>query len=654
MKIRGKLLTGYILVALLTVVVGWFSLRIVNSVNQEFKRQAEEELPFNQSLQDLKYAGLRVVSSTIEYAFLNQQRKSASLEEELERELTWIAKGIRAYNESMERNAVLNSRHRHRHADGADVEALRDSGNRLIATSAAMVTAIKGGVAAGELLELKEANEAAEKKFLETVEQQYQKHASYFAASRTATNQNIQGALRTIFLVTGSTLALAILSGMIFSASFARRLSALQEAVRKVGEGDLKTPFEVRSTDEIGSLARSFQRMAHALNRSTSEIIAGKEFFSDVIHSMMDALIVVSPDGAIQQVNAAACAMLGYEDEPMGRPFLEVLPDCTMEDLVSLGYLNDEEKTFVARDGRRIPVRVSVSIIWNRDNSMRNLVCVAHDITSRKRWEAMQIRYNHELQDSNDELRAFVYTISHDLRTPLVNIRGFAGELSGMLHKLSALVDETAPDLPGETRSQIQCIVTRDVPEAINFIDGSVRRMDTMLSSILQLSHMGQRKAIREPVDTGKVVSGILARMGKTLQEAGADVVVGDLPELLTDGAALEEILLSLLDNAIKYRAAGRPPKIGITAEKTDAAWLFRISDNGRGISDEDLPKIFDPFRRAGQQETEGEGMGLAYVRALVKHCRGRIWCSSRLGEGSTFNFTMGEKLIMEGPGGIA
>lgn len=195
-------------------------------------------------------------------------------------------------------------------------------------------------------------------------------------------------------------------------------------------------------------------------------------------------------------------------------------------------------------------------------------------------------------------------------------------------------------------------IVRSEVPEALHFITDSVRKMDGMLSSVLRLSHLGQRKMTVEPVNVSELVNGIRARLGKTIDGAEVEVIIGDLPDLETDRAALEEIMGGLLDNAVKYRAPGRRARIEVSAENSDEGWLFHVRDNGIGISEEDIGKIFDPFRRAGQQESTGEGMGLAYVRALVKQCHGRIWCSSEVGTGSTFSFTIGEEWLTTAWGG--
>jgi signal transduction histidine kinase len=116
---------------------------------------------------------------------------------------------------------------------------------------------------------------------------------------------------------------------------------------------------------------------------------------------------------------------------------------------------------------------------------------------------------------------------------------------------------------------------------------------------------------------------------------------VGSLPEVVADRASMEQILGNLLENAVKYLDSGRPGEIEVTAERDHGETTFRIRDNGRGIAEEDMDKVFAPFRRAGRQDVPGEGMGLPYVQTLVRRHGGRIWCESELGVGTTFTFTL-------------
>jgi signal transduction histidine kinase len=118
-------------------------------------------------------------------------------------------------------------------------------------------------------------------------------------------------------------------------------------------------------------------------------------------------------------------------------------------------------------------------------------------------------------------------------------------------------------------------------------------------------------------------------------------VKTGPLPRITSDGTAIEQIFANLLDNAIKYMDPQRPGQIEVTAEETAEETVFRVRDNGRGIAEDDMDKVFVPFRRLGAQDVPGEGVGLAFVRALLHRLGGKIECHSQLGVGTTFRFTL-------------
>lgn len=661
MKIRSKLLIGYVLLAVLTAVVGYFGTHIVTSVDDEFRRQTEDEMPLNQALQELKYAGLRIVSSTTEYGFLLSNTESAKVAEELAEEQELIANGIRTYHQSLHQYETLIGKTRRDGVLEQDLDALRASGEELLRSSAALVTAMEKGQK-NELLELKERNEAAEQKFLHLADQQNQAQNAYFDSFKVSTHETMDDAVRTIWVIAAGTFVLALLCGLIIAESISRRLGRLQQAAQKMGAGELDTVVVDAAADEIGALATAFRNMAGALARSTGEIVAGKDYLNEVINSMMDALIVVSADGTVLSINGEACSMLGYDEEPVGKSFIDILPDFCMEELALQGYIRDEEKTFFAKDGRTIPVAFSGSVLWNADSTVRGVVCVARDITRRKQTEAELKRYNEELlasneelrsteerlerftrslQDINEELKNFAYIISHDLRAPLVNIKGFTGELKTALQELAVIQKKHGFQVEGNDGAKVTEILHTDVPEALEFINSSVTRMDTLINLVLKLSRLGHRELRPEPVDLSELVDGVLKTLTHQLEQKNTQVIIGTLPEVTQDRAALEQIMGNLLDNAVKYLDVQRQGRLEIWAEEKAGEYIVHCRDNGRGISLDDLNKVFEIFRRAGKQDVQGEGMGLAYVKALVRRLGGQIWCDSQFGVGSTFSFSL-------------
>jgi len=165
--------------------------------------------------------------------------------------------------------------------------------------------------------------------------------------------------------------------------------------------------------------------------------------------------------------------------------------------------------------------------------------------------------------------------------------------------------------------------------------------MDTLITAILNLSRLGRRELKTEPVDMGAVVRSILDSLAHQIETNRTEVAIRDLPVITADRIAMEQIMGNLLDNSLKYLEPGRPGRLEIWADVGGEECVFHVKDNGRGIREEEIPRVFELFRRAGRQDVPGEGMGLAFVKTLVRRLGGRIWCESEPGVGSTFSFTL-------------
>ena len=267
------------------------------------------------------------------------------------------------------------------------------------------------------------------------------------------------------------------------------------------------------------------------------------------------------------------------------------------------------------------------------------------EITERVRAEEQLQRYAVELEQANEEVKQFAYIVSHDLRAPLVNLKGFASELRYALKVIDPVVHAALPHLDEKQRQDVTVAFQEDVPEALGFIDSSATRMDRFINALLKLSRLGRRELKLELVDMKALVQETLETLAHQIEERQGKAAVGPLPEIVADRTSLEQIVGNLLDNAVKYLAPDRPAELEITAERGLDETIFRVRDNGRGIAEDDMDKVFAPFRRIGRQDMPGEGMGLPYVQALVRRHGGRIWCESELGVGTTFSFTISNHL---------
>ena len=250
-----------------------------------------------------------------------------------------------------------------------------------------------------------------------------------------------------------------------------------------------------------------------------------------------------------------------------------------------------------------------------------------------------------DLQRANDEIQRFAYIVSHDLRSPLVNVMGFTSELDAATKQLAEMLDRAEAEAPDVITEDARLAVREDLPEAIGFIRSSTEKMDRLINAILRLSREGRRVMTPERIDMNAMVRTIVDSMQHRLTEVGAEVKVEPLPDLVSDRVAIEQIFSNLIENAVKYLKPGRPGRIKVRGKRQNDRVIFEVEDNGRGIDPKDHDRVFDLFRRSGQQDQPGEGIGLAHVRALAYRLGGMIGCDSALDQGATFRLSMTAKL---------
>ncbi len=243
-----------------------------------------------------------------------------------------------------------------------------------------------------------------------------------------------------------------------------------------------------------------------------------------------------------------------------------------------------------------------------------------------------------DLTEANEEIQRFAYIVSHDLRAPLVNVMGFTAELDAVRKEVEAFMDRVAKQAPELVTDDARMAIETDLPEALDFIRSSTQRMDRLIAAILKLSREGRRVLTPEPIVMREVIAQLEQNITHQLDEEGAELEIEDMPDLVSDRVALEQIFGNLIENAVKYLDPARPGRIIVRGRtEPDHMLHFEVEDNGRGIDPRDHQRVFDLFRRAGTQDKSGEGIGLAHVRALVRRLGGSIHIASEPGKGSTF-----------------
>lgn len=227
---------------------------------------------------------------------------------------------------------------------------------------------------------------------------------------------------------------------------------------------------------------------------------------------------------------------------------------------------------------------------------------------------------NEQLKQVNEELRQFAYITSHDLKEPLRMIGSF-----------TQIIDRQYSELLGK-ESEVY----------FNFINEGVNRMSSLLDALLQYATIGKNEIGPEPIDIGEIVRMARANLKVNIEETDANILCTAMPIMTSVQSLLIQLFQNLIGNAIKFRRKTGRPIILISAEEQEDHWVFSVEDNGIGIANTDIERIFTIFQRLHKRnEYEGTGIGLAICFKIVSQLGGRIWVESVLGQGSTFRFTL-------------
>lgn len=361
-----------------------------------------------------------------------------------------------------------------------------------------------------------------------------------------------------------------------------------------------------------------------ALRHATADLAREKAYSDNIVDTMSNALLVLSPDGRIEKVNRAGLDLLGYRlEDIVGQPSDLVfgLQGSSFVAEVTAGHpVSNRERLLMAKSGIRIPVLLSSAVLRNRDGKPEGVVCIATDITERRRAEIALADRSEALERSNDDLRKFAYVASHDLREPLRMV----GSYMDMLElKYADRLDDRAR-------------------QYIGFAVEGAKRMDALIRDLLRYSQVHTHGDSFQDLESEEVLVEVLENLGLIVAESGACVAYRDLPRVYADRAQLLQLFQNLVGNALKYRAPDRPPEVLVAAEVSEDAATFRVQDNGIGIDSRFHQRIFQIFQRLHRREEyAGTGVGLALCHRIVERHGGRIWLESTPGEGTTFFFTL-------------
>lgn len=446
----------------------------------------------------------------------------------------------------------------------------------------------------------------------------------------------------------------SVLTAGWFSRRLTRTVSELEEGASVIARGNLHHALRVRTGDELESLAEQFNRMAAQLRASYAALETEVMVKTLDLRALYAVTTPISRAGdargvldeavaKLLDVTGADAAAIELTDEPrviVQHGFGGALPPAVVpsdveihsdllatggrhhQHLIDEGFASAASVPLVMSDAAGGLITLAGRTSGQLPPRARELLrAIGHQIAvavENARLYAGTQRALRELRDKNAELDSFVYSVSHDLKAPIVTIQGMAG-----------ILGEEARDRLSEKDRYY-----------LGRIDANCTHMEALILHLLALSRIGREAWTHEDVALGEVVGSVLAELHGAIEARGVRVTVDHLPVVRAPRVHMEEIFRNLLSNAIKYLGPTPSPAVEIGAKDRGDHVELWVRDNGIGIDPAYQERVFEAFQRLKDIDAEGSGVGLAIVRKIVETAGGRIWVESARGEGATFRFT--------------
>ncbi|BDG61820.1 HAMP domain-containing sensor histidine kinase [Caldinitratiruptor microaerophilus] len=437
----------------------------------------------------------------------------------------------------------------------------------------------------------------------------------YLKGSLERSDEVLRNIRRLVLVATGIALAVSAVLGTALARTITGPVRELTAKATAMAQGQFDQSIPVRSGDEVGRLAETFNFLAGRLKETLAEISGERQKLETILAYMADGLVALDREGRIIKVNPAAARLLGADPGTLtGLRPAEAWPDSPVAELLERARTQGESGSLELRpQGERGPVLVAEATpLRGEGDAPAGAVLVLHDITELQRLDQMR--------------RDFVANVSHELKTPLTTVKSY----------VETLLDGAAEDPELRTRF-------------LGVVEAETDRMVRLVRDLLQLSQLdqGTLQLDLQPVSLPELVEGVLARLSPAWSRRRLAVEwewAPDLPLCLADRDRLEQVVLNIVANAVEFTPEGGSirlwagPDPGGAPGSPGSYVRLTVKDTGIGIPAEDLPRIFERFYRVDKARARtlgGTGLGLAIAKQIVEALGGDIRIASEVGKGT-------------------
>ena len=376
------------------------------------------------------------------------------------------------------------------------------------------------------------------------------------------------------------------------------------------------------------------------LQKRVEELRHSHASLRELIDSVYDAIVLHDYSGNILEVNDSMLNMFGLERHQLPHVnILQLQPNHLAFPEADIYWqrvrAGDQHVIFEwkaqKQSGESFDVEIALrSLCWH---GIDLIIGVIRDISDRKAAENERVRLTQELKRHKSELERMLFVFGHDMRSPVVNLQGFAGELERSLQEMRTCLAEKSVD-------RLEEIVATEIPAIMHYISQATEKLAAQIDGMIRVGRMGQAVLRIVDIDCQTMITSVLDSANWQLREIAATAEVGPLPNCSGDLQWLGQVFTNLIDNAIKYRHRDRPLQLRITGDCDSSHSYYHIADNGIGMSEPETQKVWELFYRGkkNMDAIPGDGLGLTMVRAILERQGGTIAVESVLDQGTTFH----------------